>query len=220
MSSTPQEVYGRYRIMPNLQLHQLRVAAVGKMVCGSFDAPLDTGDVILACLFHDMGNILKFDLGAFPEAVEPQGREYWEGVKREYAERYGTDQHAASVAIARELGLSERVAWYIDSIAFAKAPEIAAGDSWERKICEYADSRVAPHGVVPLRERLEDGHRRYQGRPASLGGSFARARFEQLLAAEEEIERQIFSRARLTPEEITDEAAAPLIEDLRKYPLP
>ena len=41
--------------MPGLQLHQLRVAAVGKLICEHLKKPVRTKDVVVACLFHDMG---------------------------------------------------------------------------------------------------------------------------------------------------------------------
>ena len=80
---TPREIYAEFKIMPNLQLHQLRVAAVGKLISEHFTVPVNVRDVVLACLFHDMGNILKFDLTQFPEFREPQGILYWEEVKKE-----------------------------------------------------------------------------------------------------------------------------------------
>ncbi len=89
------EIYDSYRIMPGLQLHQLRVAAVGKTVCDHFDRRVDMQSVLLACLFHDMGNIIKADLGLFKGLLGEQSREYWEGVKQEYVEKYGTDEHVA-----------------------------------------------------------------------------------------------------------------------------
>src|SRR3989338_10487921 len=119
---TPREIYAAYKIMPALQLHQLRVAAVGKLICDNFNpssgGTVNAHDVILACLFHDMGNILKFNLTYFPEFLEPQGLEFWEAVKAEYKERYGKDQHEASKEIGREIGLSGPVVEIIDAIGF------------------------------------------------------------------------------------------------------
>ena len=58
---TPREIYTAYKIMPNLQLHQLRVAAVGKLICDNFNPPaggtVNERGVILARLFSHMGKI-------------------------------------------------------------------------------------------------------------------------------------------------------------------
>ena len=48
--------------MPNLAMHQLRVAGVAMQICESLDTNIDTNSVVKACLLHDMGNIIKFNL--------------------------------------------------------------------------------------------------------------------------------------------------------------
>ena len=90
--------------------HTLQVTMVGRdilhgmMVHERIEAE-DYGHLIAACLFHDMGNIIKSDLKKFPEFLEPEGLEYWDRVKKEYVEKYGKDEHAATVAIARAIPL-------------------------------------------------------------------------------------------------------------------
>src|SRR3989344_8037906 len=162
---TARQLYTEYKIMPSLQLHQLRVAAVGKLVCDNFTPPaggaINTHDITLACLFHDMGNIIKSELSYFPEFLEPQGLVYWQGVKDEYVKKYGADHHAANSAIARDIRLPENVCTLIDSLGFSKLEEVLKDPSLERKVCEYADLRVGPYGVLPLIERLLEGRRRY-----------------------------------------------------------
>ena len=215
---TSREIYEKYNIMPALQLHQLRVAAVAKLICGNFTKPLNANEVILVCLFHDMGNIIKSDLSVFPEFLEPEGREYWEKVKAEYAKKYGTDQHAASQMIAREIELSETVAGYIGLIGFSHALEILEGDSFEKKICEYSDMRVGPHGVLSLEDRIAEGRKRYIARKGDVSTGW-KDRFERLSGIEKKLEKQIFAETTIVPEDINDEAVAPLIEELQNYPV-
>src|SRR3989338_7200834 len=126
---TPREIYAAYNIMPSLQLHQLRVAAVAKLLCEHLKKSVRTKDVVVACLFHDMGNIVKFQLGDIPEFLEPEGLAYWEGVKAEFIEKYGREQHAANETIAREIGLSEDVISCILAINFSKIGEVVASGS-------------------------------------------------------------------------------------------
>ena len=67
------EIYEKYKIMPQLRTHMLRVAAVGKIVCDAVNEKVkqnrgefvNTKNVVTACLLHDMGNIIKFDLNYF-----------------------------------------------------------------------------------------------------------------------------------------------------------
>ncbi len=205
---TPREIYAQYNIMPNLQLHQLRVAAVGKLVCDSFKQPVNANDVVLACLFHDMGNIVKFKLDAFPEALQPEGLEYWEKQKAATIQKYGPAQHQVSETIAQEIGLSDSVIRMIGNSGVSRIPEILASDSNELKMLQYVDLRVAPAGIVSLEERFEDFARRY-----------ADDKDAELFETGKELEGKIFANATIKPEDITDAAAAPIIEELWEYPV-
>lgn len=214
---TPREIYAAYKIMPNLQLHQLRVAAVGKLICDNFNEPVNERDVILACLFHDMGNILKFNLTKFPEFTAPQGEGYWEEVKTGYRAKYGNDEHAATQAIMEELGLPENVRSLMKGIGFSQVDSVAASESAERKIIQYGDLRIGPSGVLSLEERLDEGRKRYIGTAHSIGGTDG-DRYKVLVEAALEIEQQIFASAKIKPEDINDTSVAPLIEELWEYP--
>ena len=215
---TPREIYAAYKTMPALQLHQLRVAAVGKLICDNLNKQVNERDVILACLFHDMGNILKFDLTKFPEFTAPQGVEYWEEVKAGYRTKYGDDEHAATHAIMGELGLPESVRALMKGIGFSQVNSVAASESTERKIIQYGDLRVGPRGVLSLQARLDEGRKRYLGTGRSIGGEDD-GRYMVLVYAALEIEKQIFSEARIKPEDVSDAAVALLIEELWEYPL-
>lgn len=208
---TVQQIYTDYKIMSGLQMHQLRVAAVAKVIADSFDGPLDKQSIIFACLFHDMGNIIKSDLGYFPEFLEPQGKEYWQRVKDEYIKKYGEKEHIATEIIAREIGLSAQVLRNIEHVGFSHATENEAGDSFEYKICNYSDMRVNPHGVVSMQERIADGKKRYGDKNHAITGG----RFESLVQSLKNIEQQIFSKCGITPAEITNERIKSSIEELK-----
>ncbi len=217
---TPREIYAAYNIMPALQLHQLRVAAVAQLICDTFQKPVNAHNVILACLFHDMGNILKFDLARFPAFTAPRGVEYWESVKTEYKKKYGSDEHAATQAIMEELGFSkdEDVRELMRGVGLSRVTDVAADDSFERKIVQYSDLRVGPHGVLTLNDRIDEGRERYRGSGRSIGTE-DESRFKTLVDASRAIERQIFAHTSIKPEDITDAAIAPLVETLGEYPV-
>lgn len=206
---TPREIYTAYKIMPALQTHQLRVAAVGKLICDNFNGPVNSSDVILACLFHDMGNIVKFNLRKFPQFSEPEGVEYWERIQKEVIGKYGPEQHTASAAIAREIGLPERVIQLVNNSAFRKIPEIIESPSWEWKISKYSDLRVAPEGIVSVQDRLKDFGKRYGASGEDL----------ETFAQVQVIEGQIFEHCSIQPENINDKTVAPLIGELSDYPV-
>ena len=215
--ATPRQLYAEYRVMPSLQLHQLRVAAVGKLVSENFKDPIRTRDVVLTCLFHDMGNIIKSELSYFPEFLKPQGLVYWQGVKDEYVKKYGADHHAANSAIARGMHLPESVCTLIDSLGFSKLEEVLKDPSLERKVCEYADLRVGPYGVLPLIERLLEGRRRYLETNKIRPHYESEDSFRRLSESARKLEEQVLSNTSLARNDISDAAIQNSIEELQNY---
>ena len=216
---TARQLYTEYKIMPSLQLHQLRVAAVGKLISEAFKGPIRSHDVILACLFHDMGNIIKSDLTYFPEFIEPEGLTHWQGIKDGYVKRYGVDHHAANATIAREIGLSENACILIDGVGFSKLEDVLNDASNERKVCEYADLRVGPHGVLLLIERLLEGRRRYLETNKKRPHYESEESFRKLSESAKKLEEQVLSHTSLAANDISDAAIQNSIEELQNYPV-
>lgn len=208
---TIQEIYDEYNIMPTLREHMFRVAAVGEMILDSGDFNADRDQVMTALLLHDMANIIKFDLTVFPQFLEPQGLEYWQNVQDSMRDKYGSDEHAAHIAVAHEVGAGQEVADLVDAIGFHNLCINAESISWAQKICSYADLRVYPHGVVSLDQRLQDGRERYQVSPDQ-------ERWD-LIDCAKQLEDQIFERCNITPEDITDAAIADYMVKYSEYRL-
>lgn len=209
-----QEIYNKYKITPALQLHQLRVAAVGQILCNLVPDFEDESEVVTTCLLHDMGNIIKFDLNYFPEFLEPEGLEYWQKIKDEYIQKYGNDEHHATQKIIAELVNSEKIKKYADQVGFSKLENTQKQKSLAKKICVYADMRVGPYGVISIQERVADGRKRYEGRKDKAVGS---DKFEFLAQALKEVERQIFERVSIKPEDVTDDVVSKRIVELRHF---
>lgn len=206
-----QDIYDRYDIMPNLREHQLRVAAVALYICKQLPEPLaQHEDLIIACLLHDMGNIIKADLSHFPEFITPDILPHFLEVKRKMMEKY-PDEHTATLEIARELGANEHVLLFLENARLIKyddsIPEL------EPKIYNYADMRVAPHGVRLLDERLADLRARYDTpERREKYSEIAREAFEKRM---HEFEKDIFTLLPdVNPGDITDESVAPLMLEL------
>lgn len=204
------EIYRRYQIMPNLQQHMWRVAGVAQLICDNLQVSVDTENVVTACLLHDLGNILKFDLKVFPEFLQPEGAEYWQQVKAETLTKYGALVHPATIAMASEVGASQRVLQLIEAISFNQEKKNFESDDFGRKICAYADMRVAPWGVVSLDDRLKDGKDRYPAK--SVKDERFRYAMNALL---HKIEVQIFAVCQITAAEVTEAAVGPIIEMLK-----
>jgi hypothetical protein len=205
------DVYKEYKIMRNLQMHQLQVAAVAMQICESLDTDFDRKDMITMCLIHDMGNIIKFKIDKYPELNEPEGTPYWQSVQDEYKRKYGDNEHHATVAIAQELSVP---AFVVDSFAvtdlFAEKDTVE-GDSFFNKFFCYCDNRVAFNGVVSLEEKKADNYKRYKDRPDIEKHMVNR---EKNL---KQIEQEVFSHSTIKPEDITAQSIAPYIERLKEF---
>lgn len=211
-------LYRTYDIMPTLQQHMFRVAAVAKYMCTHFNGPpIDTTLIVAACLLHDMGNILKFDLTRFPDFLEPKGLMYWEKVQDKFRERYGANEHVATELILEEIGVVSRVKELVQSIGFFQAQSNVENSDFEKKMCDYADTRVDPHGIVSLEDRLKDLHRRYIKLFPSQDDLKRRDHFAELMY---QLEGQVFAHCTARPEEITNEALNGTITSLAHFVVP
>lgn len=215
MSKTISEIYSEYKIIPSLQEHMLRVTAVAIIICDNFTEPIPKEDIIKACLLHDMGNIIKFKMDVMPEFFQPEGVEYWQKVKDEFIEKYGDNEHKATVKIMEELDISKDIITIADQNRFSLLCSHQDSDNYSVKILHYADGRVNPFGVVSYEDRMEDARRRYVNHKNKVEED----QRKKLVDCGKEIEKQIFSKCKIKPEDITNEVVAPIIEELRNFML-
>jgi HD superfamily phosphohydrolase len=217
------EIYKKYKIMPNLQLHMLRVGAVASLVCKNFKnehkrsfmvGSENYNNIVAATLLHDMGNILKFELTLFPEFTQPEGLEYWESVKKEYAVQWGPNEHVATENIIKNITNNKKVLQLSGETGFSKVVSVLNEENILKMICNYADMRVGPKGVLTLQERIQDGEKRHQKNNSAskkIGVDFA-----VTVEAIQQIEKILFENLIITPENINDESVNKEIEILKK----
>ena len=215
------EIYKEYDIMPSLAEHQLSVAGVAMQICENIkDVKIDKDEIIKTCLLHDMGNIIKFNLTYFPEFLEPQGLEYWIKIQSKYIDKYGADEHRATIAIGKELKMNDSIIELLDSVGFTQSIKNEDDEDFDKKIVSYADARVYPKGVCLLEERFENLRERYVKEGSSLkkiennSKHFQKESFEEAMR---EIEKQIFSKCNINPEDITNESVVSYIEKLKQF---
>lgn len=199
--------------MPNLQMHQFRVATVAFQICDSLNIKVDKESILKTCLLHDMGNIIKFRLDYFPEWNNPEGIEYWQKVQNDYINKYGNNEHHATVEIARELGVSDYVLDLINSVDPSLSEVNNLDLNFDKKICLYADNRVTPHGIVSRAERSLEAKKRYENHPHAFEED-AHHFFNKNM---EDIEKQIFSHTKIKPEDINDESIVSYLEKLKIF---
>ncbi len=206
------EIYEKYQIMPQLQLHMFRVAGVASLITENLEKKIDTNSVIFTALLHDLGNMAKIKLNAFPDFVQPQGFDYWQKILTEFKGKYGDNDYAATYKILKELGVSRKIYNLVQSLEFAKAFATAQGNDLELKICLYSDGRVSPSGVVPLTDRLNEVKERFM-----RNKGISEETFDQISQSLFAIEKQIFARCKIKPEDITEEKVKPLFGGLRNF---
>ncbi len=200
--------------MPSLQNHMFRVAVVAKTISDSTQKSVNSPDILTACLLHDMGNIIKFNLDLFPDFLEPEGREYWQKVKNDFVEKYGNDEHEATLQIVSELGQNERISELVDAFSFRQAKANYESGDVGRMICTYSDMRVEPHGVVSLEDRLRDGTKRFR---INKPGIRDEELFKEMSRYLKKIEEYIFHSSSLSPKDITDDLIVSNMKQLKEF---
>lgn len=219
-----QAIYKKYKIPKHLEMHHFRVAAVAKLIVDNFseetrDLEFDKDIIITACLLHDIGNIIKFNLTLYPELNKPEGYEYWRGVQDEFISRYGPDEHLGTQKIAREIGVNEEVLQILKGIGFANSENIVKSDNYNIKIVTYADQRVGINGILSMQERHAEGRERYLKRKNSSAFSSPIEEFDRLAGFLEDVEKDIFAHCKIMPNEINDKSVAPVIKEVQAYEL-
>jgi hypothetical protein len=208
---TVSHIYEDYNIMPHLQMHMLRVAAVAFLICENMETEVDKENIVLAELFHDMGNLIKVDFDVFPEFFKEKGLDFWKGIKEKMIQKYGPDEHHGNLTIMGEIGLPARAIELADSNRFSQLCSHKERNDLNISITHYSDGRVAPYGVVSYQARMDEAGERYKDRL----DIFKLENRTKLVKCGLEIEKQIFENCRIKPEDITDEAVAPIIEQLK-----
>lgn len=203
------EIYKKYHLPESLQMHMLRVAACSNLIIDNWTRKeIDKESIIRVCLLHDMGNIVKI-----PEDLSKDGE--FLNIRKKYFNKYGTNDHEINLEIGKKEGLTEKEIMILDGKRSRKNEETLKCDSYEIKICAYCDQRVAPDGVVGIKERLEDAKIRYKDKPLSVWSNEEKA--NHLIECSLGIEKQIMKHCNIKPEDINDNSIKIYIEKLKEY---
>lgn len=213
------EIYEKYKIMPQLREHMLRVGAVAKIICDAVNSAaqekVNTRNVVTACLLHDMGNIIKFDLTFFPEFVQPESLEYWQNVKNGFVNKYGNNEHVATDKIVEEIGVGKEILDLLSLTGFSKVLQVLESKSLEQKICNYADMRVGPFGILSIKDRTDDGIKRNAKKTSDTKN--VQVDFQKIVEGLKTLEDQIFTKTSIIPSSISDQTTKMVIEELKGW---
>lgn len=203
------QIYEKYHLPENLQMHMLRVAACTNLIIDNWHGEdIDKKSIIRVSLLHDIGNILKI-----PEDFSDDKE--FKKIRKKYFDIYGTNEHELNLEIAKNEGLTEKEILILDGKRSRKNEETLKSNSYERKICAYCDQRVAPDGVVSIKERLGDCKTRYKDKPLSVWANEKKANY--MIECSLAIEKQVMENCKLNPEDINDNSIKKYIEQLKKY---
>jgi hypothetical protein len=208
------EVYEKYKIMPNLQEHMLRVTGAASIITSNLLIKTNNSELISACLLHDMGNMSKFKLGVFPENLKPQGYDYWYKIQQEFIDKYGKDDHEATINICNELKIKKGVVSIIEKFGFKNTEKTRGSTDLLVKIGVYSDMRTSPNGVTTIGEKLNESKVRYL---RTQQGTYTAEQFDKFIPIWFEIEKQIFDNCKINPEDITEEKVKPLFNELLNF---
>lgn len=193
------DIYTKYSIPTNLQRHMLTVAALADYICDYLDGvSVDKDLVIKTCLLHDMGNIIKFNFDD-PSLLDEDDRQRIDELREirlQYLKKYGRTPDKATIAIIKEITSDVRVGKVCESghwdVNFDEVEKFV----WESKIVCYADMRVGPFGILPIRERFANLTER---RPES------KEKIMEILEHGLKLERSLQSVSRVDLTEIGDQ---------------
>ncbi|MBP6866334.1 MAG: hypothetical protein KBC12_02200 [Candidatus Pacebacteria bacterium] len=164
------ERYEKYQIMPTLAEHMLRVGAVAKILTSQIkESGFPSKEIISACLLHDMGNIVKFDLDNVPAGLDIPNIEHWKEVQKKVIDQYGLDEHDATYQMAKDMGVSKVTLDAISNCGTAKAKKVLEEKSIPAMFVTYSDYHVAPTEIVTPEDRLNNILIRYKNTPKYEG---------------------------------------------------
>lgn len=140
----------------------LEVAAVASHLTDRVDDKnINKKDIIEWALLHDMGNIVKFKDFISPHMK--MGEDYWRKVQKKFIEKYGDDDHHATIKIIKEMSLiNEQPILDLINNTYYQTTIKNGYYSLEARVCDYADMCVAPQGIIGFDKRIEDLTKRYK----------------------------------------------------------
>jgi hypothetical protein len=155
---TIQEIYEKYSTPANLREHMLRVASLSKIILENWTGELPNSKaVIIACALHDIAKPVNFDIEKQIEfGVSPTDIYSLENLQHFIKKTYGTNEHAASIGMAGDVGADKETLGILRNIEWSLIPDITRRDHFGALISIYCDMRIGPFGILSITERLKN----------------------------------------------------------------
>lgn len=156
------EIIKKYHVPPHIVEHNLTTAKLAVFLAQRLEergVEVDVELVDRACLLHDMARFCDFsesDLNNLKPFITEKDKTKWQQLKAEYE---GLCHEEVAYEILKnqypELALAIKKHRYMGILDEKEKPI-----TWEEKLVYYADKRVMHDRIVPLKERLEEAHKR------------------------------------------------------------
>jgi uncharacterized protein len=199
-------ILAEYHVPPHIVKHNQAVAKLAVFLAQRLIEKGETVDVELldkAGLLHDMMRVLDFkqpDYNKFEQNLPKEEKTKWQRLRAKY--KTMTHEDAAYDVLKEQypaLALTIKRHRYMAMLDEKDRP-----DTWEEKLLYYADMRVMHDKIVPLKQRLAEGHKRNIHMHGSAAQSKANtSKVDPLIY---EMEKEIFEKIGLDPLEVTDES--------------
>jgi hypothetical protein len=207
-------IYDKYAIPTNVRRHMFSVAGVAKQICENSKEKIDSNDLIAACLIHDLGNIVKMNFVnkekiKLLDEEDIKNLDYLKVKQEEFWKKYGKNDNIANQLIVKELGVNDKIIFMFEH----KSIEEKTSEFWEKNfplvIFAYADWRVAPKGVVSLKERTDEYTDRNEFHKDEKKMQQTK-KFEEISKI---IESKLFKKLKIKPEDINQESIKKYTKD-------
>ena len=195
----------QYHVPRHIVRHSLAAAKLAVFLAQRLKdkgVAVDIDLVERACLLHDIMRVCDFaepDYLQFERGLAEGQRAKWRRLRVRYEK---TLHEEAAYDILKER--YPRLAAVIRKHKYASLlDDKSCPNTWEEKLVYYADKRVMHERIVPLEERLREGHKRnihLHASPAQSKANIAKA--DPLIF---KLEKEIFETIALDPLEVTDE---------------
>jgi len=152
------KIYSKYKTLPNLQLHMLRVGALAQIITNNWVGEIiDKESIIKTCLLHDIAKPINFDMTNQKQYIKDDNELIEiEECNNFLISNYGVEEHPALEMIGKEIGVSEKSLELLKNLEWHYIKKLLANNDIESLIPIYADMRISPNGIVSIIDRVED----------------------------------------------------------------
>jgi len=194
-----------YHVPPHIVNHSKAVAKLAVFLARRLNENGTAVNIPLleaACLLHDLLRVHDFkepDYKRFEQNLPEEEKTKWQKLRSKY--KAISHEDAACDILKKQysaIALTIKRHRYMALLDEKEKPQ-----SWEEKLLYYADKRVMHDKIVPLKERLAEGHKRNIFQHGSAAQSKANtAKVDPLIF---QMEKEIFEKIGLDPIEVTEE---------------